>query len=185
MADTRWYHLEVIVFEQNAPNTEAFEQTLSELDLPANPAYLSRSQQSMSSLLDSPIAYAQVKADDRLLNETYNKLKRSADYRPLLHASWIQPAQSNQVNRGILLNVTDNYGIEIVKGILKIQRGHYLHLIMDMEYAPGQFSSTQNAEFSEPVIYHLKEKRRVRLNEIHYLDHPKFGIILIIKPLQG
>jgi hypothetical protein len=184
MADERWYQIEVIIFSQNTQNTEVFEQTRSELSLPANLAFLSQSEYALPSLLQNPVAYARVKSEDRLLNGTYNKLQRNSNYQPLLYESWIQPARSNQVNKGVHLGVTGNYNEDLLNGILKIQRGHYLHLIMDMEYAPGQFTSTDKTAFSEPVIYHLKEKRRFRLNEVHYLDHPTFGIIVTIKPLE-
>lgn len=185
MADERWYQVEVIVFSQNAQNTEVFEQTSPELSLPANLAFLSQSEYALPSLLQNPVAYARVKPEDRLLNGSYNNLQRNSNYQPLLHESWVQPAKSNQVNKGVHLGVKGNNNEEdILNGILKIQRGHYLHLIMDMEYAPGQFTSTDETAFSEPVIYHLKEKRRLRLNEVHYLDHPTFGIIVTIKPLE-
>lgn len=184
MADERWYQVEVIVFSQNAQNTERFEQTRSELELPANMAFLSRLEYSLPSLLQDPVAYARVTPEDMLLNNTYYKLQRSSNYQPLLHVSWIQPAQSNQINRGVHLGAKDHSGVEILDGIVKIQRGHYLHLILDMEYKPDQISSANGMQFSDPVIYQLKEKRRLRLNDVHYLDHPKFGIIVIIKPLQ-
>jgi hypothetical protein len=184
MADERWYQVDMIVFSQKAKNTEVFEQTGSRLELSANPAFLSRSQYSMPSLLQDPIAYGQVKPEAMLLNNTYNKLVRNSNYQPLLHVSWIQPARSNQVNRGVHLGVTGNNGTDVLNGILKIQRGHYLHLLMDMEYMPGEVSRTHEDQFSEPAIYRIKEKRRFRLNEVHYLDHPKFGIIVTVKPLE-
>lgn len=184
LADERWYQIEVIVFSQNAENTEKFEQTQSELEFPSNLAFLSRLEYSLPSLLQDPVAYARVKPEDMLLNNTYYNLRRNSNYQPLLHVSWIQPAQSNRINRGVHLGATDQNGAEILDGILKLQRGHYLHLIMDMEFKPDQISSTNDIHFSDPVIYQIKEKRRLRLNEVHYLDHPKYGVIVTIKPLQ-
>lgn len=38
----------------------------------------------------------------------------------------------------------------------------------------------------EPVIarYFMDEQRKLKLNEIHYFDHPNFGVILTVKPLE-
>ena len=39
---------------------------------------------------------------------------------------------------------------------------------------------------AEPVIAHyfMDEQRKLKLNEIHYFDHPNFGVILTVKPLE-
>ena len=38
----------------------------------------------------------------------------------------------------------------------------------------------------EPVIAHyfMDEQRKLKLNEIHYFDHPNFGVILTVKPIE-
>ena len=62
-----------------------------------------------------------------------------------------------------------------LNGWIKIQRGHLLHVIADLEFG---------TEESEGVIYRLNEKRRVLLNEVHYLDHPEFGAVVKVSPVQ-
>lgn len=32
--------------------------------------------------------------------------------------------------------------------------------------------------------YRLAQNRRIRLNELHYFDHPVFGVLLVVSPLQ-
>lgn len=38
----------------------------------------------------------------------------------------------------------------------------------------------------EPIVerYYLDEQRKLKLNEIHYFDHPRFGVILSVRPLK-
>ncbi len=38
----------------------------------------------------------------------------------------------------------------------------------------------------EPIIAHyfMDEQRKLKLNEIHYFDHPNFGVILNVKPIE-
>ncbi len=57
-----------------------------------------------------------------------------------------------------------------MNGFVHIQRGQTLQLIVDLEYTPAQVNS-------EAFIYRLNENRRIKLNEVHYLDHPKFGVV--------
>jgi hypothetical protein len=33
------------------------------------------------------------------------------------------------------------------------------------------------------VIYRLNEKRPIKLNDVYYLDHPKFGVIVKVSSL--
>ena len=36
----------------------------------------------------------------------------------------------------------------------------------------------------EPAYMELREQRRMRSGELHYLDHPKFGILARVDPIQ-
>lgn len=35
-----------------------------------------------------------------------------------------------------------------------------------------------------PARYYLEEQRKLKLNEIHYFDHPRYGVILSVVPLE-
>ena len=102
------------------------------------------------------------------LIETYRRLKQSRRFRPLLHQAWIQPALANRINAPYL--VTNHRDVE---GVIRLQRGQYLYVITDMEYhAPDG-------------IHRLREKRRVLLNETHYFDHPAFGVLIRVSPVES
>jgi hypothetical protein len=62
-------------------------------------------------------------------------------------------------------------------GWVKIQRGELLHVLADIELSPSESVE------EDGLIYHLKEKRRVLFKEVHYLDHPKFGLIVKVSPI--
>lgn len=148
-AEQRWFQVELIVFQQHAPTSELFEQTATEI-APVN-------------------RYA--KAGKKTLQNTYNRLRRSAAYRPFYYQSWRIPVASGSVSLPIDVSEPD---IDL-NGLIKIQRGHLLHVIADLEFSPAE---------SVGVIYRLNEKRRVLLNEVHYLDHPKFGAIVKVSPVE-
>lgn len=156
VADTRLYKIEMIVFAQNASNSEQFEQTEQQIDWPSGFKDLS-----------------EFKAGNKSLGGTYRKLKQHADYQPLLHVSWIQGLRSNTMGKAVRISKEDKYTEnDMLAGFVRVQRGYLLYLILDMEYMP------------EATVYRINEKRRFKLNEVHYFDHPEFGVIIKVKPLS-
>jgi len=154
MADTKTYKIEVLVFAQNIPTSEIFDQYESQIEWPRLLAERSR--------------YDRVAVEHMSLSGIKAKLQRSAGYHPLMHVAWTQTIKANRIGTAVhLYNQSDT-----VNGFFRIQRGHYLHMITDLEYHPNG-----------SLIYRLTEKRRFKLNEIHYLDHPKFGVIVKVSPL--
>ena len=155
-ADEKMYKIELVIFSQDMPNTEVFDQTESEIVWPRN--IVKRS------------SYEKVDSEDMGLLESYAKLARNNNYNPLKHVAWIQGVKENRLSIAVQLGRGD----PTIKGFFRIQRGHLLHMIADLEYSPYSDMGS--------VIYRLKEKRRFKLNEIHYLDHPKFGMLARVSP---
>jgi len=149
-AAERSYKIELLVFAQDMPTTEVFEQTESQIYWPKYVSDLS--------------SYNKASLQ---LNASYEKLLRSHKYHPLVHLAWGQTIKANSL--GPAVRITNPEGT--LDGFIQIQRGHLLHLKADFEYSVGT------------VIYHLNEKRRFKLNEIHYLDHPKFAVIARVSPI--
>ncbi len=149
IADQRWFQVELIVFQQQAPNSEIFDQVESKIE---------------------PVArYAHVSAGSKTLKNTYSRLKKSRDYRPFYYQSWRVPVSSGSVSLPIDVSVP---GANL-NGWIKVQRGNLLHVIADLEFSPPA---------AEKLVYRLTEKRRVLLNEVHYLDHPLFGAVVKVSP---
>jgi hypothetical protein len=89
----------------------------------------------------------------------------------------------------------------VLDGYLKIILSRYLHADFDFVYKTGVpvtttnevFTSRNNPEeaegtesFSTPpiVTYHLKQTRKMRSKEIHYIDHPVLGAIILAWPVE-
>lgn len=86
----------------------------------------------------------------------------------------------------ILTQINENF----VNGTLSLTRGRYLHMSLDLLYqrqpnAPQLFSffGFSNAGNS-PEIYRLTQTRRLKRGEIHYFDHPKFGVIAVVTAVE-
>jgi len=77
----------------------------------------------------------------------------------------------------------------ILEGFVTVSLSRYLHMKLDLLYHnPEVYLAEQiaNNQPGETVIeyFPLKESRRVRSKEIHYFDHPYFGVIATITPVE-
>ena len=46
-------------------------------------------------------------------------------------------------------------------------------------------NTTVPSNYDKVYRYHMAKQRRLRSNEVHYLDHPQFGIIIEIRPAEA
>jgi hypothetical protein len=97
-------------------------------------------------------------------------LRRSKNYQPLAHFGWTQPGYARGEPRYMSIDglLPPNTG---VSGQIALSRGRYLHLTLELAY-----------DSPEDGRLVLRQTRRMRSNERHYIDHPKFGIVAIITP---
>lgn len=81
----------------------------------------------------------------------------------------------------------------IVDGAIRIRSGFYLHVDVDLTYftaIPQQNRIVQTSDQQQsndpfqkfPV--QLQETRKIKLNELHYFDHPMFGLIIQVSRLE-
>jgi hypothetical protein len=152
LAEVGAYQIELIVFSQAIPTTEVFEQSSSQISWPSALTELS----------------AYKKPDNTTLADSYSALSKDSAYRPISHIAWIQPVAEGGLIAPVHIQSTDGK----LNGYLQMQQEQGLHMMVDFELAsnPGE------------MIYRLTEKRQVKLNEVYYLDHPKFGIVVKISP---
>jgi hypothetical protein len=102
-------------------------------------------------------------------------LRRSRNYQALAHFGWTQPGYPRDDAKFLTINSMVPAGSGLV-GQVALSRGRYLHLTVDLVYdAPG-------AEGEPPQRFVLRQSRRMRSNERHYLDSPRFGVIAIVTP---
>ena len=78
---------------------------------------------------------------------------------------------------------------EYLSGSISFYAGQLLHLLLDLEYQPPQIITSNEQSASpaipiEPVRYQLVENRRVKFKELHYFDHPKFGVLATVYPVK-
>ena len=154
-------------------------------------------------LAQESFAFRAVADADRNLAGAARSIRRSKDYRMLLHDSWTQPIDAQST--AILLQGGDQFGDQFeLEGTLSVRRTRFLHVETDLwltrfeatgsladpfqdhpiaKIYPALILAAARGQSHEPSYrYHLAQQRRLRSNEVHYLDHPQFGVIIEIRP---
>lgn len=157
------YTIEVVIFAQNSYGAGAlpFNASAPNAEPPAiaGARYIGSYNGSPYSQLEAMPSSSLVLGDDaaRL---------RSQGYQILWHGGWFQNVSTGR-NPEIRINTADGR----VDGTIRVDRSRYLH------FKPNLLLTRNGAQ------YQLKQSRRMRSQELHYLDHPLFGILVYAKPI--
>lgn len=136
-----------------------------------------------------------------------DRINRNPARRTILSTRWVQPVLS-PANTSIA-HITDRRDITSLQGTNydKNKTGYpgnqiataaplldgfinfYLDgqytLEADIRYTPPYRPSTLDEEYQEgPISYRIYEKRRIKSGELNYYDHPKFGMLLLVTPVN-
>ena len=80
----------------------------------------------------------------------------------------------------------------IFDGTIRLRSSRFLHVDVDFAHFPGFLLNGETPDKEEGSLFvqqqadyvRLQESRKIRLNEIHYFDHPIFGVILRVSRLK-
>jgi len=147
------------------------------------------------------------------LSRAADRLVNSGRYRVLMTAGWYQSFPPNYEGRPMQVAVGDwlaAAGMREVEGTITIDRQRYLHVKVELNHwqavadapaaqpaaQPTQASSGQPAtiadmaEGGEPqpdieLLTWIRETRRMRSEEIHFLDSPTIGVLVFFRKIEG
>jgi hypothetical protein len=117
------------------------------------------------------------------LDNISNALQQSRGYSVLFHRAWRQLATGREAAAAYPVHslVSGNSGIE---GNVRLVLERYLHLDVNLMLMSSR--GTGGAVYSDGPgsvpVYELREQRRIRSGELHYFDHPRFGMIARVTP---
>ena len=140
------------------------------------------------------------------LSKHVSRLNQSARYNVLLHQSWQQAGLSSSDAISIQINTTDlentekdivpNYQASSMdnqnlqsslQGTLKLVLGRYLHIHTDLLYKRFNNSTEITPALNNTKLFsefEIKSQRRMRSKELHYIDHPLLGILVLVTPIE-
>ncbi len=113
------------------------------------------------------------------LDRIWARLRSSARYSPVAHVAWSQTAspwgRPNEIP-------VQSLGIDAkgLTGSVALERGEFLHLALQLDYAMDDPPPGLNA--APGTVFILHDSHRVRLDERNYFDHPAFGVIALVTP---
>lgn len=151
-------------------------------------------------------------AEQTHLATVIRRLRNSSRYRVILTRSWRQPGLPAETALAVRVRGGEDYTgryatleppaeelpwggglpaapppaaprrLDEVDGTVTVSLSRYLHLAADLV-----FRAPLREDGAEPGVAYLQsfamdQRRRMRSREIHYLDHPRFGVIAMITP---
>jgi len=134
------------------------------------------------------------------IGKAVTALDANDKYQVLTHKRWVQTADARSSSP--VMRITDPGGD--LDGTVVFYMSRFLHVDVNLllkdeseqkaemadstEVKPISVSNTSSTEASTPnqeLLYRIDESRRIRSNQMNYFDHPKFGVLLIITPMEN
>ncbi len=111
-------------------------------------------------------------------------LENSRDYEVLYHRAWRQLAYDRRNSVAYPVETEIESGKRnSVQGGVRLIRERFLHLDVNLFLMATRGQTSAMADSRIP-LFELNEKRRIRSGELHYFDHPRFGMIARITPYR-
>ena len=191
-AAERWFTVEIIVFEDLRSDNLHAEHWPPDPGEPSLVNAIELTHLPEDAPDDGVHAYRLMKFSNLTLGEVRNRLRRSAHYRPLVHAGWRLPglprsaARSVHVGRSLddgEVRAAEGVGAgrSSVHGTVTVSLARFLQVDVDLLYHRPA-SSEAAAPSSAPTRFRLVSERRMRSGELHYVDHPLFGVLVLLTP---
>lgn len=158
LAEGGAYQIELIIFSQAMPNTEVFDRATQSTQWPSDLTELS----------------AYKKPDATTLDDSYAAISKDPVYKPILHVAWIQPVRDGGLSAPVHIQSADGK----LNGYVQMQHDQGLQMTVDLELTANSGDGS-----GKGAVYRLNEKRPIKLNEVYYMDHPKFGVVAKISSL--
>lgn len=151
-------------------------------------------------------SYRWLPASELLLQTQAGKIERHDDLHLLMHGRWIQPVPERAAPEPLLVQQGARVGnVRQLEGTMAVTLGRYLHFQTTLWYSEpalgrlpvdiplgeaflrGSSSPRvdQATTLPDPATGYMlmSQSRRLRSTEVHYLDHPKIGVIVRIDPV--
>lgn len=154
------YRVELVIFAHEPPQTR---EMLLPLEGPTPAPTGVR-------LMDIPVDGFRKVALSASMAGIADKLRRSHGYRVLATQAWIQPA----LGPGRAEAVQVEGGAGELGGTVTLVARRFLHFSTDLLFTPA-------AADGIPRTYRIRSRRRMKLGEIHYLDHPQVGVLVTVR----
>ena len=159
------YDIEVLVFENRLPELAGDE-------LVGKDSAALRKKALENAVLPAPGA-----GESYLQPGVAKLLEGDGHYRVLANAHWQQTLAPNPKTpvKPVRIAAADPNELD---GSVRFIMSRFLHLDVTMLFQPAPADNTA------PITYTINEQRRIKSQETHYFDHPRFGVLVRVLPLD-
>lgn len=172
---TNTYTVEILVFATKLPQLEGDELWTFDTKQTAVPQVDGAQPANMNTSAGIFVATA---AD----------LQKDGRFRILAHQRWIQTMEAKSASLPVRIRPANPKSSGELEGTLRIYLSRYLHMDINLVYQEemreGGFMGVATANPGK-IAYRINEQRRIKGQETHYIDHPKFGALLRLTPVKG
>jgi len=168
---TPWYTVEVVLFTRNTSpgaSGEVWSKAAGELNWES----------------ERVTDYATVPQGSWRLTGAKQALKRAGGLTPIIHTAWQQPVYGRKSARSSYLKSDREItpGTPLVEGMVKVSVSRYLHVNLDLLLRGAPAGANRLAGGFQ--TFRFDEHRRMRSRELHYIDHPLMGMLILITPVN-
>ena len=159
-------------------------------------AIISDSEQDKIQVIKPPKLYRIIDSKEHELNGTMRRISKIKDLELSNHQSWYQPLEAAEETPFILVSSGEN------QCVVKVFQSRYPRIHAKCAEGPnalenayimsksefnvkpliGEFKTNkvveEEKEMLEKTLYLLDEQRRISIDEFHYFDHPKLGLLV-------
>ena len=202
------YQVELILFENLSPTDVQIEQWPT---YPPLPNWNNTIELRPYDTTVPDLPFQLLPREALQLDKQAEHLRNHSRYHVMLHVAWTQTIPASRTPRKIHIfansnterrnfynssadsvhnlpayNSNDSWQLD---GTLSISRQKYFNVQTNMQFnlPLRRLTPTQRNQFtghSNSVPLHLLQTHRLRSNELHYFDHPAFGVIVKITPIK-
>ena len=130
-----------------------------------------------------------LRPEELQLTSQYRVLARLPAYHPLVHGGWVQLGLPDSVTIPVDLGVL---GVTNPAGTVRLSLTRFLHVKLDLTYIDTQAAqrglAPASGDLTELPIaprYRIDAERTTRSGELHYFDHPAFGVLIKVTPVKA
>ena len=169
-----FYDSEIIIFSQL--KNQGDEESIHRLD----PHHIDL-QIELNNLINKKRTIELEPAIDSQFPEILDKLRDSNNYEILFHGQWSQTSVKRTKAPYVLINLPRIDQQSTLNGTIFLFATDLLYLDLLLRYQPKH---DNNVKFrAERPYYFINHRRRIKFKEIHFIDHPKFGVIVSVRPV--
>ena len=126
-----------------------------------------------------------IPAIDSPLWKAAGTLEADADYDVLIHKRWLQPAEPASEAKWVYLKNARTDPLQL-EGTVRFYQSRFLHVDVELLLREdgGRRLTAASAADAGPNVYRISEQRRIRSRRVNYFDHPKFGALVWVAPVD-